>query len=80
MFLVQVHDNRLLDYEQRHFVECYVVAKELGRGNYTARAKLTVVLNDANDNPPHFVKEEFKGNVPGKLPKDLNRKVVFSIF
>ncbi|XP_048523425.1 cadherin-86C-like [Dendroctonus ponderosae] len=63
-FQISVHDNRLLDYEQRHYVECYVVAKELGKGNYTARAKLTVVLNDVNDNPPQFVQAEFKGNVP----------------
>ncbi|XP_030752142.1 cadherin-86C [Sitophilus oryzae] len=63
-FRITVHDNRLLDYEARHYVECFIVAKELGKGNYTARAKLTVVLNDVNDNPPRFVKSEFRGNVP----------------
>ncbi|CAG9769646.1 unnamed protein product [Ceutorhynchus assimilis] len=63
-FRISVHDNRLLDYEVRHYVECYIVAKELGKGNYTARAKLTVVLNDVNDNPPQFVKAEFEGKVP----------------
>ncbi|XP_076253687.1 cadherin 86C isoform X3 [Rhynchophorus ferrugineus] len=62
-FRITVHDNRLLDYEARHYVECFIVAKEIGKGNYTARAKLTVVLNDVNDNPPKFVKTEFRGTV-----------------
>lgn len=63
-FRVIVHDNRLLDYEARHQVECYIVAKELGKGNYTARAKLNVFLIDVNDNPPQFVKSQFTGTVP----------------
>ncbi|XP_066139053.1 cadherin-86C [Euwallacea fornicatus] len=63
-FRIAVHDNRLLDYEARRYVECYIVAKELGKGNYSARAKLTVVLRDMNDNPPQFVKSEFTGSVP----------------
>ncbi|XP_050313311.1 cadherin-86C isoform X2 [Anthonomus grandis grandis] len=62
-FRISVHNNRLLDYEARHFVECYIIAKELGKGNYSTRAKLTVVLNDVNDNPPQFVKAEFTGSV-----------------
>ncbi|KAL1491790.1 hypothetical protein ABEB36_012334 [Hypothenemus hampei] len=62
-FQISVHNNRLLDYEVRHYVECYIVAKELGKGNYTASAKLVVILNDVNDNPPHFLSSEFKGSV-----------------
>lgn len=62
-FQIAVHDPKLLDYEQRQYVQCYIVAKEIGTGNYTARAKLTVVLNDVNDNPPKFIKDTFQGNV-----------------
>ncbi|KAJ8934414.1 hypothetical protein NQ314_013455 [Rhamnusium bicolor] len=63
IFQITVHDPKLLDYEQRQSVQCYIVAKELGAGNYTAKAKLTVLLNDVNDNPPEFIQKEFHGNV-----------------
>lgn len=62
-FKITVHDSKLLDYELRQYVQCYIVAKEIGTGNYTAKAKLTVVLNDVNDNPPKFIKDTFHGNV-----------------
>lgn len=59
-----MHDPKLLDYEERKSVICEIVAKEIGTGNFTARAKLTVLLNDVNDNPPAFIQEEFTGSVP----------------
>lgn len=62
-FQVSVHDPKLLDYEERHSVQCFIVAKEIGSGNYTAKAKLTVILNDVNDNPPKFIQDEFVGSV-----------------
>ncbi|XP_060524871.1 cadherin-86C [Cylas formicarius] len=67
-FRITVHDNRLLDYEARHYVECYIVAKEIGKGNYSARSKLVVVLNDVNDNPPQFVKSPFEANIQEHAP------------
>lgn len=62
-FQVTVHDPKLLDYEERHSVQCYIVAKEIGSGNFSARVKLTVLLNDVNDNAPEFTRKEYRGHV-----------------
>ncbi|CAG9859220.1 unnamed protein product [Phyllotreta striolata] len=62
-FQVLVRNSTYLDYDARQSVECYIVAVEHGAGNYTARAKLTVLLNDVNDNPPKFTEEEYRGKV-----------------
>ncbi|XP_044761456.1 cadherin-86C-like [Coccinella septempunctata] len=63
-FQISVHDPKLLDYEERKSVICEIVAKEIGTGNFTAKAKLTVLLNDVNDNAPEFLQEVFIGSVP----------------
>ncbi|CAH1114164.1 unnamed protein product [Psylliodes chrysocephalus] len=62
-FQVTVRNSKYLDYDARQSVECYIVAKEIGAGNYTSKAKLTVFLNDVNDNPPKFTEEEYHGSV-----------------
>ncbi|KAL3279372.1 hypothetical protein HHI36_016882 [Cryptolaemus montrouzieri] len=62
-FQIRVHDPKMLDYELRKSVTCDIVAKEIGSGNFTAKAKLTVLLNDVNDNYPEFIQEVFEGSV-----------------
>lgn len=51
----------LLDYEERKSVQCYIVARKSNAEKYFAKAKLTVILNDVNDNPPKFSQEEYHG-------------------
>ncbi|KAK9879231.1 hypothetical protein WA026_004081 [Henosepilachna vigintioctopunctata] len=53
----------MLDYEARKTVQCDIIAREIGPGNFTAKAKLIVILNDVNDNPPEFIRDEFEGSV-----------------
>lgn len=54
-------NSALLDYETRKSVQCYIVARRNINANYSAKAKLTVILNDINDNPPKFSQEEYHG-------------------
>lgn len=60
-FKVLVINSMLLDYETRKSVQCYIVARKNNTENYLARTKLTVILNDVNDNPPKFSQEEYHG-------------------
>ncbi|XP_028144582.2 cadherin-86C [Diabrotica virgifera virgifera] len=62
-FQISVRNPKYLDYDERQSVECYIIAKEISAGNYTAKAKLTVLLNDVNDNPPKFSKDKYYGTV-----------------
>lgn len=68
-FEVKVHNPTLLDYEARKSVECDLVAKELGSGNYSSIAHLVVLLNDVNDNKPSFSHEEYYATVPENAEK-----------
>lgn len=68
-FEVKVRDPTLLDYEARKSVECELVAKELGSGNFSSVAHLVVFLNDVNDNKPSFAKEEWFASVPENAEK-----------
>lgn len=68
-FEVKVRNPVLLDYEARKSVECDLVAKELGSGNFSSIAHLVVVLNDVNDNKPMFAHEEWFGFVPENAEK-----------
>lgn len=56
-----VDNPGLLDYEERKSVFCYIVAKQLQSKMESARAKLVVIINDINDNPPKFSQEEYHG-------------------
>ncbi|XP_044262024.1 cadherin-86C [Tribolium madens] len=67
-FEVRVHDPKLLDYEKWRSVQCYIVARELGTGNFTAQAKLEVLLNDVNDNLPEFTQEEYQASIQENAP------------
>ncbi|EEZ97721.1 cadherin-86C [Tribolium castaneum] len=67
-FEIRVHDPKLLDYEKWHSVQCYIVAREVGTGNFTAQAKLEVLLNDVNDNVPEFSQEEYQGTIQENAP------------
>ncbi|CAH1173879.1 unnamed protein product [Phaedon cochleariae] len=78
-FFISVHDPKLLDYESRQSVECYIVAKELGAGNYTARAKLSVLLNNVNDNPPKFTQQEYYASVQEHAKVGTNVLVVEAV-
>ncbi|XP_074033312.1 cadherin 86C [Leptinotarsa decemlineata] len=78
-FSIRVHDPKLLDYESRHSVECYIVAKGVGVANYSTRAKLTVLLNDINDNPPKFTQEEYHANVQEHANVGTNVLVVEAV-
>lgn len=60
-FKIAVLNALLLDYEARKSVHCYIVARKNNTENYLARTKLTVILNDVNDNPPKFSQEEYRG-------------------
>lgn len=62
-FEIKVRDPSLLDYETRKSVECDLVAKELGTGNFSAIAHLVVFLNDVNDNKPKFEMEEWLASI-----------------
>ncbi|RZC32411.1 cadherin-86C, partial [Asbolus verrucosus] len=62
-FQIKVSDPRLLDYEERHSVVCYIVAQELGSDNFTAMAKLEVILNDVNDNAPKFSQDKYEKSI-----------------
>lgn len=68
-FEVKVRNPTLLDYEARKSVECDLVAKELGSGNYSSIAHLVVILNDVNDNKPVFSHEEYYASVPENAEK-----------
>lgn len=68
-FEVKVRNPVLLDYEARKSVECDLVAKELGSGNFSSIAHLVVILNDVNDNKPVFAHEEWYAYVPENAEK-----------
>lgn len=70
VFEVKVRNPTMLDYEARKSVECDLVAKELGTGNYSSIAHLVVLLNDVNDNKPQFSREEWFVSVPENAAKD----------
>lgn len=67
-FEVRVHDSKLLDYELWHSVQCYIVAREVGSGNFTAQAKLEVLLNDVNDNVPKFSQNKYRASIQENAP------------
>lgn len=69
-FQVKVRNPILLDYETRQSVECDLVAKELGSGNYSSIAHLIVLLNDINDNKPVFTHDEWFASIPENAEKD----------
>lgn len=62
-FTINVHNPMLLDYEKWHSVSCLIVAKEINNNNFTSKAKLTVHLNDVNDNSPEFTEQTYKAYV-----------------
>ncbi|KAK4881518.1 hypothetical protein RN001_004837 [Aquatica leii] len=62
-FVIIVRDSTLLDYEQRHMVQCILVAKQLGRENNTVSLPIIVMLNDVNDLPPRFHQTEWHASI-----------------
>lgn len=45
------------------FFQCQILAKQLGDGNDASSARLLVMLNDVNDNPPKFIQEEWHAKI-----------------
>ncbi|KAF5298261.1 hypothetical protein FQR65_LT09772 [Abscondita terminalis] len=62
-FIISVRDSTLLDYEQRHMVQCVLVAKQLGKENNTVSLPIIVMLNDVNDLPPRFHQPEWQASI-----------------
>ncbi|XP_057668019.1 cadherin-86C [Diorhabda carinulata] len=75
-FEITIRNPEYLDYEERQSVECYIIAKEVGAGNYTTKAKLTVILNDVNDNPPKFTEDKYYATVQEHVRIDTQILVV----
>lgn len=78
-FQIKVVDPKLLDYEMWHSVECFIIAKELGSGNYSTQAKLEVLLNDVNDNPPIFSKTEYQATIQENAPVGTSVVIVEAV-
>ncbi|XP_071455773.1 cadherin-86C [Hetaerina americana] len=62
-FVIQVKNNRLLDYEKYRELNFKVVATEVGTGGgdggASSTASATIYIDDVNDNPPVFLREEY---------------------
>ncbi|XP_064554420.1 cadherin-86C isoform X3 [Drosophila montana] len=67
-FLIRVRDNSWLDYEQRQSVQFNILAQELGPAtNLSAMVKVTVYINDVNDNTPVFEQPSYTVELPENM-------------
>ncbi|XP_030564312.1 cadherin-86C [Drosophila novamexicana] len=67
-FLIRVRDNSWLDYEQRQSVQFNILAQELGPAtNLSAMVKVTVYINDVNDNTPVFDQPSYTVELPENM-------------
>ncbi|XP_030081615.1 cadherin-86C [Drosophila hydei] len=67
-FLIRVRDNSWLDFEQRHSVQFNILAQELGPAtNLSAMVKVTVYINDVNDNTPVFDQPGYTVELPENM-------------
>ncbi|KAF5305560.1 hypothetical protein FQA39_LY01651 [Lamprigera yunnana] len=62
-FIISVRDPTLLDYEERHTVQCALVAKQLGRENNTVSLPIIITISNVNDLPPKFFQSEWHASI-----------------